>query len=456
MKQKKRVHIFFYWIWMIILFMVVLLAQQIAASILQGSLSTARYGFEATFEILWAGFVVLVILLFKNKYIFTQEREGFFKSFKYMLPELLIAVFFGGIGLLSIAFGKSPVEYKAVINLFIYCTFIGIVEEFLCRGWLLNEFLERYSRNRKEIILSIIFSSIIFGVIHFLNIGETQGFFETLVQVMNAAASGTFLALLYYKTKNIWVVVFTHAFWDFSIFLTQVSSLGDCISGPTSTSAVILNIIRGICITISLLVLCYWLYRQTDLYVKNNKSKKDYLIGIGVAAYIFSLLFINDFSSTDSQMCPDYERKDIDSNYVISYYNYDSYKLGDSLVLEYNKESGNIQFKNTKSKKYINLTDDSKFDDYLLIDNGTTYSIIILKSEKLVYYGNYPTNKLDDSQEYLDSVRDGLKKVVVPDAEELGIIEFDGDEYKFPLLRTSIRKYMFFDRKGNLYMKTNK
>lgn len=454
MKERKRIHIFFYWIWMIILFVVVLLAQQIAASILQGSLSNARFGHEATFEILWAGFVVLIILLFKNKYIFTQEREGFFKSFKYVLPELLISLFFSGLALLLIFTDKNPLDFRSIINLGLYCTFIGIVEEFLCRGWLLNEFLERYSRNKKEIILSIIFSSIIFGVIHFLNIGETQGFFETFVQVMNAAASGTFLALAYYKTKNIWVVVFTHAFWDFSIFLTQAKTLGECISGPLTSTAIALNIVRGICLTIAFLIMCYWLYRQTDLYEKEKKSNKDYLIGIGIAAYIFSLLFINDPQGTTS-MCPDYERKEIDSSYTISYNNYDTYNIGKSLVLGYDKDTGNVQLKDTVSKKYVNLTDDSKFEDYLLIDNGSYYTIIVLKSELLVYYGNYPTNKIDDTQEYLDSVRKGLKEVVVPDVSEIGVIEFSDDDYKFPLLITSIKQKMFFDRQGNLYMKSN-
>ena len=51
MKEKKRKSIIVYWIWMVILFVMVLLSQQVVASIMQGNLSSAKYGAEDTFEI---------------------------------------------------------------------------------------------------------------------------------------------------------------------------------------------------------------------------------------------------------------------------------------------------------------------------------------------------------------------------------------------------------------------
>ena len=92
--EKKRKHIVIYWLFMIALFVGVLLSQQLVASMMQGSLSTSKFGHEATFEILWAGLVLIIVLLFKNKYIFTQDRMGFFESVPYILPELLLSLFF--------------------------------------------------------------------------------------------------------------------------------------------------------------------------------------------------------------------------------------------------------------------------------------------------------------------------------------------------------------------------
>ena len=450
--EKKRAHIIIYWLMMIVLFVIVLLSQQLVASIMQGSLSTSRFGQEATFEILWAGLVLIIVLLFKNKYIFTQKRLGFFQSIPYILPELLLSSFFILISTIALIASGNPLDIYAVLNLALYCLFIGIVEEFLCRGWLLNEFLERYSKNRKEIILSILFSSFIFGVVHFINIGETQGIFETLVQVMNAAAGGIFLSLVYYKTKNIWVVVGTHAIWDFTLFLSQTNSLGDCLSGTPTAMTVVGNIIRGLILTFAYLLFCYWLYRQTDLYVKENKKPKDYLIGIGIAIYVVGLLFVHAPESEDA-LCPDYKRKAIDKPYQVTYFNYDQYTLEDAPIgLDIDPDTGALRLKNMNTNIYAQLTTDDRYRNFLLIDNDKDYILLIQTSSNVVYYGRYLKSEIEEDAAYLDAVRDGLVKTVVPDISYLGVIQMEGDSYQYPMLHDSIGEYLYFDKKGKLFI----
>ena len=445
--MKKRKHIFVYWLMMIVLFVVVLFAQQIVASIMQGSLSTSKFGEEATFEILWAGLVLIVVLLFKNKYIFTQKRLGFFESFQYILPELLLSGFFVLISVIGIIANDNPLDIYALFNLALYCIFIGIVEEFLCRGWLLNEFLERYSNNKKEIVLSILFSSFIFGVIHFINIGETQGVFETLVQVMNAAASGVFLALVYYKTKNIWVVVASHAIWDFSLFLSQANSMGECLASDPTTLSIVMNILRGLILTGAYLLFCYWIYRQTDLYGKEIKSTKDYLIAIGIVLYIFGLIFV--FDGGGESLCPDYSRKAIDAPYKISYYNYEKYKLENTdIVLEVDSDTGKLWLKNEKTDEHCYLTENTKYRDYLLIDNYNYFSIMIQTSYNVVLYGNYAKSEITSLKDFNEK----LEKHVVPDIASLGVIEVEDDEYQYPMIRSTIGEQLYFDSKEKLYI----
>ena len=452
MKEKKRKSIIVYWIWMVILFVMVLLSQQVVASIMQGNLSSAKYGAEATFEILWSGLVLLIVLLFKNKYIFTQKMEGFFASLKYILPELLLSGFFCLIGLLNIFTSGNPASLASVFNLALYCLFIGIVEEFLCRGWLLNEFLERYSNNKKEIILSIIFSSLIFGVIHFINVGETQSFIETCVQVMNAAAGGVFLALVYYKTKNIWVVVASHAIWDFSIFLSDVSSLGDCLSGTATSFGIVMNIIRGLVLIIAYSFFSYWLYRQTDLYQKEVKNTKDYYMAIGVALYIVGLLFL--YVPEEGTLCPEYTRRKIDNPYQVIYSHSLEYHIENTpLSLGYDEESGRVTFQNTVGKYEVFLTEeDDKVYDYLLIENDDYYSILIQTSYNVVYYGNYSKNNIIGTKEYLEKVKKSLVKTVGPDISRLGILKIEGNLYQYPMLVSSLGDYLYFDRDGKLYI----
>ena len=433
---------------MIALFLGVLFTQQVVASIMQGSLSTAKFGEEATYEILWSGLVVILVLLFKNKYIFTQKREGFFTSFKYILPELLLSCFFIGINIISIILNDNAFDIYSLFNVALYCFFIGIVEEFLCRGWLLNEFLERYSRNRKEVFLSILFSSFIFGVVHFLNIGETQGLFETLVQVMNAAAGGVFLALVYYKTKNIWVVVFSHALWDFSLFLGSVNSMGDCLSAPPTTLTMVINIIRGTLLIIAYGFFCYWLYRQTDLYTKEVKSTKDYFMAIGIAIYVITLLFVHEYGD-QNELCPDYTRKIIDSSYRISFYDYNRYSYL-NYVLEVDPETGRLCFQNTKTNDSIFLTDNGDYYNYLMVENDHEITIMIQTSNNVLLYGAY--SKLDLYDDAFLHMQNQFKKIVVSDINDFGIIDIEGDSYHYPTIRSNIGELYYFDDSDQLYL----
>lgn len=446
-KEKKKVPIFVYFIGMVFLFLIYLLAEQVFASLAANSIATSKFGSEALFEIMWAGIVLIVVLLYKNKYIFTQEQEGFFGSIKFIMPEIVLSMFFLFISLVALIDNNNPVSFNSIFNLALYCLFIGIVEEFLCRGWLLNEFLERYSDSKKGIILSIVFSSFIFGVIHFLNIGETQGFFETLVQVMNAASSGMFLALVYYKTKNIWVVVFSHALWDFSLFLSEANSLGGCLSGVPTKEMVICNIIQGIVLTAAYLCLCYWLYVQTDLYTKEKKGYKKFF-PIGVVVYLIGIFCIN-MTTDDYYSCPEYTRKKIEDPYRVVYYMYDEYNVN-SFGLKLEGNDNGITLKCAFGETSIKLADE--YYNYLLVDNQDSYSILIQVGPNSVLYGNFPKSKISYDSDYLKKVKKSLKKYVVSEISSLGTISIQNSDYKYPIIRSSLGEYLYFDKDNKLYI----
>lgn len=446
-KEKRKVPIFVYFIGMIFLFVVYLFAEQIFASVAANSIATSKFGSEALFEIMWAGVVLIVVLLYKNKYIFTQQQEKFSESIKFIMPEIVLSIFFLFISLIGLIANNNPVSIGAIFNLGIYCLFIGIVEEFLCRGWLLNEFLERYSDTKKGTILSIIFSSFIFGVIHFINIGETQGVFETLVQVMNAASSGIFLALVYYKTKNIWVVVFSHALWDFSLFLSEANSLGDCLSGVPTKEMIICDIVRGLVLTAAYLCLCYWMYVQTDLYTKEKKGYKKFF-PIGVVVYLIGLFFIN-MTAEDYYSCPEYTRKKIEDPYRVVSYNYDEYDV-EFFGLKLEGSNDGIALKSTVGGSSVNLVDE--YYDYLLVDNDNSYSILIQVGANSVLYGNYPKSQISFDEEYLNKVKEGLSKYVVTDINGLGTLSIQNSEYKYPVIKSTLGEYLYFDKDNKIYI----
>lgn len=95
-------------------------------------------------------------------------------------------------------------------------TFIGIFEEFLFRGLIQNMFAEKFSRyGHRGIVCSILLSTSLFAVVHMLNLFDTPELVKiTIAQTMGASFMGFFMGALYYRCRNIWVVVFYHAFVD--------------------------------------------------------------------------------------------------------------------------------------------------------------------------------------------------------------------------------------------------
>ncbi|MFA9398612.1 MAG: lysostaphin resistance A-like protein [Clostridiaceae bacterium] len=96
---------------------------------------------------------------------------------------------------------------------------IGISEEFIFRGVILNLFIDKFSKTPKGIYASVIVSSLIFGSAHMTNALSGISLKGVFIQAMGASVLGALLAAIYLRTRNIWVVVFLHGFMDFSALL---------------------------------------------------------------------------------------------------------------------------------------------------------------------------------------------------------------------------------------------
>ena len=109
----------------------------------------------------------------------------------------------------------SPSLYLIIIVI-IEQIFVGVFEEYLFRGLVLNVLLEKMKNDRfKNKIATVILSSLFFGAVHLLNLfSEPRMINATIAQVFYATFIGIFLGVLYLRTNNIWVVVFYHAIYD--------------------------------------------------------------------------------------------------------------------------------------------------------------------------------------------------------------------------------------------------
>ena len=394
------------------------------------------FGSGVVGEAILAILVFLVMLLWKNSYVFTQKKEKFSKGLVYGTFYLT----FGTIILLLNLLG-GDLNVRSIINLAIYCLLIGIYEEFLCRGWLLNEFLERYGKGNKSIFLCICVSGIIFGLLHSINVlsGDMSSV-DVIVQVISAAASGIGFGTIYYKTKNIWSVVFLHAFWDFSIMLGETSTVTS-VAMSVKGSAII-NLIFGILLAVVEL----GIIRPFKKDLVNSDPKKGKVIGNGIVLAIIYLVVMMSFGVVDSSKVGEiykFDKIDFKSTKITTD-NLNTYRIksiGDDLngitnynySLSYDKDSNSLVFTDEVSDDSVELCDDSLYD-YILVNDGNRYILGYVytddASNHIFKYKFISDSDLVNSKSLLSSVKDNMKTYAVSDVGELVTIE-DGDNGDF-------------------------
>lgn len=108
---------------------------------------------------------------------------------------------------------------------------VGGAEELFFRGMISNLLFQCFGKSKKGIWFSVVLSGVLFGCMHFMNLSSGIPFNSVLVQVILAGIVGMVLTAIYYRTRNIAVVIFLHAFSDFASLLgTGIYQNGDLVS----------------------------------------------------------------------------------------------------------------------------------------------------------------------------------------------------------------------------------
>ena len=408
-------------------------------------------------EAVLAALVLIVMLLFNNSYVFTQKRASFFKGFRlgvfYLIAIVLFTLLYGVLegGL----FTGLP-----VINLLLGCFLVGVAEEFLCRGWLLNEFLERFGDNKKGVWYSIIISGLIFGLMHLGNIFTMgQSVALTIAQILGAAATGVFFGVIYYKTKNIWTVVALHGLWDFSLFLGNVAPIYQTSEYVRSVSAI--GMVFAVLIAAAELINVIPYLKDIDREVKTGT-----IVGL---AFLSMFLYFGFTVAEGLLTVEDGEVYEMDSinidYYSVTRDNYDKYNINYTLTkevdapilaldenkeenvssseakegseddikepqvvelkttekVEYSytlslKEKNVLEFKNNKTDYAVEFECEN-LTYYIIVENPTAFVIAyvdrIESTRVTLRYIFLNKEELSDSNEYLDNIKTNMKKYIL-------------------------------------------
>ena len=165
--------------------------------------------------------------------ILTKRGIGFGKG-------LIVGGYFLFIGVYSaivytvIYEGERTLRPWYLIAVFVICMiFVGITEEFLCRGVLAELLLRHYGATKEGVWKAVIISGVLFGLAHLSNLlgAEPVG---VLVQCVIAGMMGMAFAAIYFRTGCIWVTVALHAFVDVCALITgglYTGEIAETISG---------------------------------------------------------------------------------------------------------------------------------------------------------------------------------------------------------------------------------
>jgi len=472
--NKKNKNIYIYFLEMLFIFIAINLLMMLVSTAFTTSSFVAKYGKDLIFEIFYAFAILIVMLLFKNYYVFTERKVKFWKSVCFGLPMLLITLVTFSSNIVTI----NDFSLSSFINVLALSIFVGIAEEFLCRGWLQNEFIERYAGDKKTVIKSILLASFVFGFMHIINIG-TQTIFETILQIINATALGFLLGSIYYKTKNIWSVIFLHAFYDFAILLGEMNLVKDCTYGTPTFGIVITSLISIAIISV------LWIFSALKVlnsvnYDDVKASKKKNALYTTIIIISFLLVFVPFEKLAPGydkyEICYDYLESSKLENYEEHYPHYKQYyineknevskfgadEFSDNLEEIISEESYSISFKlndnGTVNVKNAITTYEVKLDipyayNLEVLDNEDNYIVIIAsdEDEDTIYYNNLNKADLRNSKDYIDFIASSFTKYSLPNITKVGYVTVENNNDKNPYFVTSNNNY-FIIKNDKLFL----
>lgn len=107
----------------------------------------------------------------------------------------------------------SQIVWIDMFLLAVWVLSVGLFEEIAFRGLLQANFLRYYKEKKNGVIKSVVWSSVIFGLLHLLNI--TNGWIGEISQVGVATIFGMIFGALVIRTGRLYPFVIFHAVFDF-------------------------------------------------------------------------------------------------------------------------------------------------------------------------------------------------------------------------------------------------
>jgi len=216
---------------------------------------------------------ILMISYCSFGYLFSFDGKNKLKNFILLIPCWLVVI--NNFPIIAVAKGSAFINENVrwyLIALFaLQCLFVGLFEEVAFRGCVFMLILQGRHNTRKDVFISIVLSSAIFGAIHIANLFAGASLLPVIQQVGYSFLIGSMCALTLLITKKIWTSVWMHAIFNFAGGLIPTLGTGKIWNAPT----IIITIILSVAVTIYSVVLFFRFDISTVESLFYKKEKKE-------------------------------------------------------------------------------------------------------------------------------------------------------------------------------------
>lgn len=221
---------------------------------------------------LLAAAVFFVICLTQGYRVLNPLRPPFGKSLLYILPPLAVVI--NNLPILSLCRGDAYLVYGDAVYYVWFaleCLGIGLFEEITFRGVVLLRFAENRRRTHGQLLLSILFTSAVFGAMHAINLFAGADPAGVLMQIGYSFLIGAMCSVVLFKTANLWLCVALHSIYDFCGMLLPTLGGGTWWDMPT----VIFTAVLAVATTVYMVLLFLRMQpAEMDRIYENEKTTK--------------------------------------------------------------------------------------------------------------------------------------------------------------------------------------
>ena len=131
--------------------------------------------------------------------------------------------------------------------------------------------LEGKHRTKKDVFFSIIYSSLIFGAIHIVNLFAGSGIVPVIQQLGYSFLIGAMCAVALIITKNLWMSILLHACFNFAGGVIPTLGKGDIWDTPT----IIITAVLAVIVTVYTVCVFIKFDSKANIEQMINNTKKE-------------------------------------------------------------------------------------------------------------------------------------------------------------------------------------